>query len=202
MKDHHTSPDIVKVKMCEMYLLTRDNKSITQQKYNRCNFLLCSCQLLSNWLVYIAFFRIIGLCQWNTLRFSCCIFVHCERWIVEVHHALDMQSIQLVDNLITANNISILQSPLSNSIEQSYDHIFISRPLRIRITNWRPLIPRLHDTTGCQTGCKPVVQQVWQLAVSCKQTSNHLSNRFECLYTRYNQLSNQFDNRLYHVNGA
>jgi len=24
------------------------------------------------------------------------------------------------------------------------------------------VIPRLHDTTGCQTGCKPVVQPVWQ----------------------------------------
>jgi len=47
----------------------------------------------------------------------------------------------------------------------------------------RALIPRLHDTTGCQTG---------------------LYNRFDNrLYTRYNRLSNgfgnRFDNRLYRV---
>ena len=47
------------------------------------------------------------------------------------------------------------------------------------------LKPRLHDTTGCQTGCQTV----------------------ECLYTRYNRLSyrcdnrfdNRIDNRLYRV---
>jgi len=95
---------------------------------------------------------------------------------------------------------------------------------------------------------QPVVNSVWQPAVSCKQTSNRLSNGFdncvertatvhshctfnrlsnrvvqpavytiqsfvkpvvkwvwqpvECLYTRYNRLSNWFDNRLYHVNGV
>jgi len=52
------------------------------------------------------------------------------------------------------------------------------------------LIPRLQDTTGCQTG---------------------LYNRFDNrLYTRYSQFSkrlsnrfdNRFDNRLYRVNGA
>jgi len=49
----------------------------------------------------------------------------------------------------------------------------------------RNVIPRLHDTTGCQTGCtrqpvvKQVVQPVWQPAVSCKQTSNRLSSRFD-----------------------
>jgi len=37
------------------------------------------------------------------------------------------------------------------------------------------LIPCLHDTTGCQTGCTTA----WQPAVSCKQTSNRLSNRFD-----------------------
>ena len=42
--------------------------------------------------------------------------------------------------------------------------------------------PRLHYTTGCQTG---------------------LYNRFDNrLYTRYNRLSNRFDNMLYRVNGA
>jgi len=45
--------------------------------------------------------------------------------------------------------------------------------------------PRLHDTTRCQNGCKPV----WQPD--------------KCLYTRYNRLSiplwNLFDNRLYRV---
>ena len=35
---------------------------------------------------------------------------------------------------------------------------------------------------------KPVVKRVWQPV--------------ECLYTRYNQLSNRFDNRLYRVNGS
>ena len=44
------------------------------------------------------------------------------------------------------------------------------------------LIPRLHDTTGCQAGCTTGLGP----AVSCKQTSNRLSNR----------LSNWFDNRL------
>ena len=62
--------------------------------------------LLSSRLVYIALLRIIAVCQWNTLGFSHGIFVHCERWIIEVHHALDVQSIQLVDNLITAISIS------------------------------------------------------------------------------------------------
>jgi len=46
------------------------------------------------------------------------------------------------------------------------------------------IIPRLHDTTGCQTVWQPV----------------------ECLYTQYNPFSNrfdkQFDNRLYRVNRA
>jgi len=40
--------------------------------------------------------------------------------------------------------------------------------------------PRLHDTTCCQTGL----------------------TTGECLYTRYNWLSNRFDNQLYHVNGV
>jgi len=43
-------------------------------------------------------------------------------------------------------------------------------------------------STGCQTGLyivKPVVKRVWQ--------------PFECLYTRYNRLSNRFDSRLYRV---
>jgi len=35
---------------------------------------------------------------------------------------------------------------------------------------------------------KPVVKRVWQPV--------------ECLYTRYNRLSNRFDNRLYRINGA
>jgi len=40
------------------------------------------------------------------------------------------------------------------------------------------LIPRLHDTTGCQT--EPVVQQVWQpvgcLFTRCRRLSNRLYN--------------------------
>jgi len=66
---------------------------------------------------------------------------------------------------------------------------------------------RLHDTAGCQTGCttglttvlneqppfvQPVVKRVWQPV--------------ECLYTRYDWLSNRFDNRfdnmLYRVSGT
>jgi len=64
------------------------------------------------------------------------------------------------------------------------------------------VIPCLHDTTGCQTGLttswmfvymiQPVVQlvvkSVWQPFVSCIQT--------------FSRLSNQFDSRLYRVNGA
>ena len=46
------------------------------------------------------------------------------------------------------------------------------------------VIPRLRDTTGCQT----VWQPVWQPVVLCIQT--------------FNQLSKRFDNRLYRVNGA
>jgi len=42
---------------------------------------------------------------------------------------------------------------------------------------------RLHDTTGCQTGEHRVEQPV------------------ECLLTRCIWLFNQFDNRLYRVNG-
>jgi len=41
-------------------------------------------------------------------------------------------------------------------------------------------------STGCQTGL--TTSWVWQPV--------------ECLYTRYNRLSNRFDNRLYCVNGA
>ena len=61
------------------------------------------------------------------------------------------------------------------------------------------LIPRLHDTAGCPTGCtieQPVVQPDWQ-PVGCLYTrynllSNRLSNRFD----------NRFDSRLYRVNGV
>ena len=35
------------------------------------------------------------------------------------------------------------------------------------------VIPRLHDTAGCE----PVEQPVGQPAVSCKQTFNRMSNR-------------------------
>jgi len=45
--------------------------------------------------------------------------------------------------------------------------------------------PRLHDTTCCQTGVKPI----WQPIVSCIQTLNRLSN----------PLDNRFDKRLYRV---
>jgi len=41
---------------------------------------------------------------------------------------------------------------------------------------WAELIPRLHDTTGCQTGSNLYnrFDNLWQPAVSCKQTSNRL----------------------------
>jgi len=60
----------------------------------------------------------------------------------------------------------------------------------------RFIIPRLHDATGCQTGCTTGLTTVLneqpplfvQPVVSCVQTFNRLSNRF--------------DNRLYRVNGA
>jgi len=73
-------------------------------------------------------------------------------------------------------------------------------------------------STGCQPPVQPVVkpvvrpvwQPVWQPAVSCKQTSNCLSNRFDkpvgCLFTRHSRLSNRlhnrFENRLYSVKGV
>jgi len=78
---------------------------------------------------------------------------------------------------------------------------------------WRTVIPRLHNTIGCHSGSKtgcihdtascqtglttgrmfvytiqPVVTPIWQPVVSCIQT--------------FNRLLNQFDNRLYCVNGA
>jgi len=46
--------------------------------------------------------------------------------------------------------------------------------------------------TGCTTGCSIVQQPVGQPAASCKHTSNQFLN---CLY-------NQFDNRLYRINGV
>jgi len=52
------------------------------------------------------------------------------------------------------------------------------------------IIPRLHD---------PVVQPVLQPAVSCKQTSNRLSNRVVCLHDTagcQTGLYNRFDNRV------
>jgi len=62
-------------------------------------------------------------------------------------------------------------------------------------------IPRLHDTTGCQSGCTTRFDNrlyarynrlSWQPVVWCIQTFNRLSNRFD----------NRFDNRLNRVNGA
>ena len=60
----------------------------------------------------------------------------------------------------------------------------------------------IHDTAVCQTGLttggmfvytiQPVIKPVWQPVVSCIQTFTRLLNRF----------GNQFDNRLYRVNGA
>ena len=59
------------------------------------------------------------------------------------------------------------------------------------------IIPRLHDTTGCQTGCTtgchPVIQPVCQ-PVGC------LFKRCTMfVYTLFNRLSNRFHNRLYCV---
>jgi len=47
---------------------------------------------------------------------------------------------------------------------------------------YKLLIPRLHDTTGCQDGCRTA------LTTGCMQIFNRFDNRF--------------DNRLYCVNGA
>jgi len=77
--------------------------------------------------------------------------------------------------------------------------------------------PRLHDTTGCQTGLTAGLttvlneQHCWFNTVvnpRCRTVlTNTVDNR---LYTRYSRLSkrfdnridNRFDNRLYCVNGA
>ena len=108
MKDY-TSPDTVHGEMSKMYSLINDNKN-TLHTRRRIIFeqfpIVCSYQLLSNRLVYIAWCCIAAVCQRNVLRFSRSLFVQRERGIVEVHHALDVQSIQLVYNLITTTNIS------------------------------------------------------------------------------------------------
>ena len=82
------------------------------------------------------------------------------------------------------------------------------------------IIPRLHDTTGCQIGLttvlneqpllfQPVVKPVCTagLSTGCiHDTAGCQTGPVECFYTRYNRLShrfdNRFDNRLYRVNGA
>jgi len=85
------------------------------------------------------------------------------------------------------------------------------------------LKPRLHDTTGLTTGCTVVnVRQRTNSRCSFNQLTNRYDSRpavytiqpvvnpvvkrvsqpVECLYTRYNRLSNRIDNRLYRVNGA
>ena len=72
------------------------------------------------------------------------------------------------------------------------------------------VIPRLHDTTGCQsgctTGCTTRYDNLFDNRVERTATvrstgcQTELYNRFDnTLYTRYIRLSNRFDNRLYRV---
>jgi len=71
------------------------------------------------------------------------------------------------------------------------------------------VIPRLHDTTGCQTGCQPVWQPCWtnshcsfnrvERTATVRSTGcqTGLYNRFDNrLYTRYSRLSNRLSCRL------
>ena len=75
--------------------------------------------------------------------------------------------------------------------------------------------PRLHDTTSCQTDLttilneqplfvQPVVNPdcTTGLTTGCIPDTDGCQTPFECLYTRYNRLSNRYDNQLYHVNGG
>ena len=88
------------------------------------------------------------------------------------------------------------------------------------------VLSTLNPVYTIQPVVKPVVQAVWQPAVSCKKhpttcqtgcqtglttgLTNTVWQPVECLYTRYSWLSNRlsnafdnrFDNRLYRVNGA
>jgi len=74
------------------------------------------------------------------------------------------------------------------------------------------LKPRLHDTTGCQTGLTTGLTTVLNetatvRSTGCQTGQTGLYNRFDNrLYKRYSRLSdrlsNGFDNRLYRVNGA
>ena len=73
----------------------------------------------------------------------------------------------------------------------------LSRPLSLR-RNWKCIVkPRLYiyDTTGCQAVYKHVYTNI-----------QPAGQPVECLYTRYNRLSNRFlnrfNNRLYRLNGV
>jgi len=85
---------------------------------------------------------------------------------------------------------------ISESVEK------VRRDLRPTLS-WFHLIPRLHDTAGCQSGCTTRLTTHWLY--------NRLNNRFNNRqYRRYSRLSNRCDNRfdnwfvnrLYCVNGA
>jgi len=58
---------------------------------------------------------------------------------------------------------------------------------------WLLVIPRLHNTTGCQTGCTTGLTTGLTTVLNEHTRYNRLSN---------NRFDNRFDNRLYRVNGA
>jgi len=64
------------------------------------------------------------------------------------------------------------------------------------------LIPRLHDTTGCQTGCPTG----WTAGCVVYTNIQPVEQPVECLFTRCSRLSNRlfmrFDSQLYRVNGV
>ena len=67
--------------------------------------------------------------------------------------------------------------------------------------------PRLHDTTGWMFvyTIQPFVKLVWQPCWTNSCSYNTVVKpgcTTGWMYTRYNRLSNRFDNRLYRVNGA
>jgi len=76
------------------------------------------------------------------------------------------------------------------------------------------LIPRLHDTTGCQTSCQtgvttglttvlneqlfvqPVIKPGCTTGLTTGLHDTAGCQTVECLYTRYSRLSNRLDNRF------
>ena len=112
-----------------------------------------------------------------------------------------------------------IPGPLSNTWFLCSTRVYNPNGISIGSAIFAGLIkPRLHDTTCCQTGLttgcivytniqpvvKPVWLPVWQPAVSCIQpvVKPVVQPVERTVAVRSTRLSNQIDNRLYHVNGV